>query len=149
MSLTHFYLCQEKKSSLYLQQAGNKLLSLFFHRCSYKISCFSELAYMQLQCPCANLLNCLRSVSTKVVTTEIGQNSLEVIFIKQFLTKPTIFCCFDVFFVRPPQICQVQVKISTIQTVFPDYFSVSYDYGAINVDEYFHFWWFCWPKVQN
>ena len=28
----------------YLQQAGNKLLNIFFHRCSHKISCFSELA---------------------------------------------------------------------------------------------------------
>ena len=34
-----------QKPCLYLQQAGNKLLNMFFHRCSYKISCFSELAY--------------------------------------------------------------------------------------------------------
>ena len=121
----------------------------FFIGVAVKLAVLVSWRILQLQCPCANLLNCLRSVGTKVVTTEIGQNSLKVIFIKQFLTKPTIFCCFDVFFVRPPQICQVQVKISTMQPLFPDYFSVSYDYGAINVDEYFHFWWFCWPKVQN
>ena len=26
------------------------------------------------------------------------------------------------------------------QPVFPDHFSVSYDYGARNLDEYFHFY---------
>ena len=36
----------------------------------------------------------------------------------QFLPKVTIFCCFDVFFVRPPLIFQVQTKISTIRPVF-------------------------------
>ena len=44
MLFTRFYLCQKKqKPGLYLQQAGNKLLNMFFHKCSYKISCFSEL----------------------------------------------------------------------------------------------------------
>ena len=33
------------KPGLYLQQAGNKLLNTFFHKCSYKISYFSELMY--------------------------------------------------------------------------------------------------------
>ena len=43
---THFYLCQEKKykPGFYLQQAGNRLLNMFFHRGSYKTFCFSELA---------------------------------------------------------------------------------------------------------
>ena len=43
--------------------------------------------------------------------------------------KSSFFCCFDVCSVRPPQIFQVQVKISTVRPVFPDYLSVSYDYG--------------------
>ena len=43
--------------------------------------------------------------------------------------KATIFRCFDLFSVRPPQIFQVQAKTSTIQPIFPDYLSVSYDYG--------------------
>ena len=34
-----------------------------------------------------------------------------------------------VFSVRPPKIFQVQVKMPTIRSVFPDYLSVSYDYG--------------------
>ena len=58
---------------------------------------------------------------------------------KHFLTKATIFCCFDVFFVRLPQIFQVHAKMSTIRPVFPDYFSVSYDCDARNLDKYFHF----------
>ena len=45
--------------------------------------------------------------------------------------KATIFCCFDVFSVRPPQIFHVQTKISTKRPVFPDYLSVSYDYIVI------------------
>ena len=69
---------------------------------------------------CSDLLNCLRSVGTIVITTESGLNSLKVIFTKQFLTKTTIFRCFDVFFVRPPQIFQVQAKISTIRPVCQD-----------------------------
>ena len=28
----------------------------------------------------------------------------------------------------------------TVRPVFPDHFSVSYDYGARNLDEYFHFY---------
>ena len=53
----------------------------------------------------------------------------------QFLAKATIFCRFDVFSVRPPQIFQVQAKIAIIRSVFSEYFSVSYDYGARNLDE--------------
>ena len=72
---------------------------------------------------CSDLLNCLRSVSTIIITTGSGWNRLKVIFTQQFLTKATIFCCFDVYAVRPFQIFQVQAKISTIrpcfQTIFP------------------------------
>ena len=42
--------------------------------------------------------------------------------------KAAIFCCFDVYPVRPPQKFQVQAKISTKWPVFPDYLSASYDY---------------------
>ena len=77
---------------------------------------------------CSDLLNCLRSVGTLVITTESDQNSLKVIFTERFLTKGSIFWCFDVFSVWPPQIFQVQAKISTIQPLFPDYLSISYDY---------------------
>ena len=66
---------------------------------------------------CSDLLNYVRSLGTTVIFTE------------QFLTKATIFCCFDVFCVQPPQVFQVQMKISTIRPVFPDYLSVFYDYG--------------------
>ena len=40
-----------------------------------------------------------------------------------------IFRCFDICSVRPSQIFKVQTKISTVRPVFPDYLSVSYDYG--------------------
>ena len=53
------------------------------------------------------------------------------IFIKQFLTKVIIFHCrFDVYSVHPPQIFEVQAKISIVRPVFPDYLSVSYEYGV-------------------
>ena len=52
---------------------------------------------------------------------------------EQFLRKATIFRCFDVSSVRPPQIFQVQAKISTVRPVFPNYLSVSYDYVSYDV----------------
>ena len=52
---------------------------------------------------------------------------------EQFLRKAIIFRCFDVSPVRPPQIFQVQPKISTVRPVFPDYLSVSYDYVSYDV----------------
>ena len=61
------------------------------------------------------------------ITTESEENSRKVIFTKQYLAKVTIFRCFDVCSVRPPEIFQVQGKISTVRPVFPDYLSVSYD----------------------
>ena len=78
---------------------------------------------------CTNLLNCLRSLGTMVIATESGQNSLKVILTKQYFTKVAIFCCFGVRSVRPPQIFQVQAKISTVRPIFPDYLSISYDFG--------------------
>ena len=72
---------------------------------------------------CSDLPNCLRSLGTIVRTTESGQNSLKVIFTKQFLTKVTIVRCFDVCSAQPPQIFQVKAKISVRSDL-----SVSYDY---------------------
>ena len=77
---------------------------------------------------CSDLLNCLRSVDTIVIKTKRGWNIFKDIFTKQFLTKATIFSWFDVFSLRPPHLLQVQAKISTIQPVFPDYHSGSYEY---------------------
>ena len=71
---------------------------------------------------CGDLLNCLRSPDTMVITTESGLNSLKIIFTMQFLPKITIFRCFDVSSVWPLQIFQVQAKISTARPVFPNYF---------------------------
>ena len=62
------------------------------------------------------------------MTAESGLSSLKVIFTEQFPAKVTIFRCFDVCSVLPPQIIQVQAKISTVRPMFPDYLSVSYDY---------------------
>ena len=39
-----------------------------------------------------------------------------------------VICYNNVYSVRPPQTFQVQAKISTVQSVFADYLSVSYDY---------------------
>ena len=78
---------------------------------------------------CRDIVNCFRSIDTIVITTENGYNNFKVIFTKQFFTKATIFRCLGVFSVRPPQIFQVQTEISTIRPVFPDFLSVSCDYG--------------------
>ena len=53
------------------------------------------------------------------------------------------FLLFNLFPVPPPQIFQVQ-----IQPVFPDHLSVSYDYGARNLDEYFHFYTIAGQKFK-
>ena len=82
-----------------------------------------------------------RNIPTIVITTEIDLKSLKVIFNKPFVTIATLFCCLYIFSVRLPQIFQVEGKISTNTTcVFPDHLSVFYDYGARNLDEYFHFY---------
>ena len=88
----------------------------------------------------SDLLNCIKSFGTMVITTECGSNSLKVIFTKQILTKVTIFCCFDVCCVRPSQLFQVQAikfKISTVRPLIPDYLSVSYDYSFSHFATYF------------
>ena len=97
----------------------------------YSASYNTRRAFVIIFFICSDLLNCLRSVGTIVITTESGFNSLKVIFTEQFLTKTTIFRCFDVLSARSPQIFQVQAKISTIPPVFPDYLSVCYDYGYL------------------
>ena len=50
----------------------------------------------------------------------------------------TIIGSFDVFSVPPPQIFQVQVKISAIQPVLPDQFSNSDDYDNIHMENAFN-----------
>ena len=52
---------------------------------------------------CSLLLNCLRSIVTIVVTTESGQNSLQVIFTVQFLTKLPFFAVFMYFLYNHPR----------------------------------------------
>ena len=81
-----FYLCQEKqKPGLYLKQADNELLNMFFHRCSYKISCSSELAYNISVL--ALIFWTASEALVQVIVTETDENSLKVIFTQQFLTK--------------------------------------------------------------
>ena len=55
-----------------------------------------------------------------------------VIFTEQFLEKVANFRCFDVCSVWPRQIFQFQAKLSIARPVFPDYLSVSHDYGLID-----------------
>ena len=56
--------------------------------------------------------------------------------IKQFLTKTIIFRC-----TVNPNVSRWSENINKYaRPVFPDHLSVSYDYGARNLDEYFHFY---------
>ena len=94
----------------------------------YSVNYNTRGAFMIIFLICSNLMNCLRSVGTRAITTESGWNSLKVVFTKQFITKATIFWCF----------------INRTRSVFPDYLSVSYDYGKITFREilklYGEFW---------
>ena len=62
----------------------------------------------------------------------------QIILTNHFLPKVTIFHCFDVCSVRPPQIFQVQAKISTVRPMLPDYLSVSYDYGCSKFQVFYY-----------
>ena len=44
------------------------------------------------------------------------------------------------FLYNHPRYFKFKQKYQQIRPVFPDYLSVSYDYGARNLDEYFHFY---------
>ena len=44
--------------------------------------------------------------------------------------QAAVFAGSDVYCVRPPTKCQVQLQIHTRRPVYPDYLSVSYDYGV-------------------
>ena len=90
---------------------------------------------------CREFLNCLRSVGTIVVTSKTS--------ISNSSQHPLFFAVLMYSFGGPPQIFQVQVKILTIQPEFPEYLSISYDYGASNLDKDFHFLYYCWPESLN
>ena len=63
-----------------------------------------------------------------VITTEVDKTTSKSFSIRNFSLKAAIFRFFDLFTVRPSQKFQVQAKISTIRSVFPDYLSVSFNY---------------------
>ena len=48
-----------------------------------------------------------------------------------------------------PRYFKFKRKYQQIRPVFPDYLSVSYDYGARNLDEYFYFYSIAGPEVWN
>ena len=79
---------------------------------------------MILSLICSNFRNFPRSLGTNM-------KWLKQALTEQFLTKVAVFRCFYVCYARPPQVFQVQAKISTLRPVFPDYLSISYDYGII------------------
>ena len=81
---------------------------------------------------CSDLLNCLIIVLHRSDKNEKWLKQHKVISTKKIFTPSSNFRCFNVFPVQPPQNFQVQAKISTILPVFPDYLSVSYDYGIFN-----------------
>ena len=136
-SYCSFFLCNV--CSFFSCVGGVLVTNLFFH-CpwllyfGYLANYNKRVAFVIIFLMCSDLLKCLKRVHTIFITTESGYNSLKVIFTKHFLTKATIFCCFDVFSVRPPQTFQVQAKISTIRPAFPDYLSVSDYYDIMYCD---------------
>ena len=69
----------------------------------------------------SDVLNYRRSVDTIVITTAPKSFSL-----RRSSLKAAVLYCFDVFPVRSLQKFQVQVKISTILSMFPD--NLSYDH---------------------
>ena len=90
---------------------------------------------------CSGSLNCLRSVCTIVITTKkrkakpVSKQSP----LRKFSLKAAIFCCFDVCHVKPPQKFQVQAKISTIRSVFPDIFP--FLMTMVSFTDVFFFWY--------
>ena len=132
------FLCNFCSSFSYVESVLVTNLFSLLLICGYSANYNTQGAFVIIFLICNDVLNCLRSVGTIVITTQIGKSSLKIIFTKQFLTKASIFCCFDVFMYdyRRYSVFQVQAKISAIRLLF-HYLSVSYDYGARNLDEYF------------
>ena len=75
---------------------------------------------------------CYPQITSQIHAYDATQRVAKTVSMSSSLRKPTlkavIFRCFDVFLVWSSQKFQVQAKISTTQTVFPDCFSISYDY---------------------
>ena len=119
MLFTHFYLCQKKKKQKpgCISNKQVKLLNMFFHRCRYKISCFSELAY---------------NSSVPVLIFWTASKSFPLSNSSQ---KLPFFAVLVYSLYGHPKYFKFKRKY-----VFPDHLSVSYDYGARNLDEYFHFY---------
>ena len=118
MLFTHFYLCQKKKQKPgCISNKQVKLLNMFFHRCRYKISCFSELAY---------------NYSVPVLIFWTASKSFPLSNSSQ---KLPFFAVLVYSLYGHPKYFKFKRKY-----VFPDHLSVSYDYGARNLDEYFHFY---------
>ena len=83
---------------------------------------------------CSDLLN--SSEKLEVITTEKAKAVLNSFSLWNFSLKAAIFCCFDVFSIWPLPKFQVQAKILATQPVFPDYRSVSYDYGFLEKHQF-------------
>ena len=81
-----------------------------------------------LRCPYWSVA--IFSIASEVFESWSSQKKVPKQSQSQFF-KVNIFQCFDVCSVQPPQLIQAQAKISTARPVFPDYISISYDYGAI------------------
>ena len=64
--------------------------------------------------------------------------------------KALIFQYFDVFSVWPSLIFPVQAKISTIQSKFPNYLSVSYHYREIKISLVIYLiYWLSWQQHKD
>ena len=123
MLFTHFYLCQKKKlKPSCISNKQIKLLNMFFHRYRYKISCFSELAY---------------NSSVPVLIFWTASKSFPLSNSSQ---KLPFFAVLVYSLYGHPKYFKFKRKYQQIRPVFPDHLSVSYDYGARNLDEYFHFY---------
>ena len=123
MLFTHFYLCQKKNQKpSCISNKQVKLLNMFFHRCRYKISCFSELAY---------------NSSVPVLIFWTASKSFPLSNPSQ---KLPFFAVLVYSLYGHPKYFKFKRKYQQIRPMFPDHLSVSYDYGARNLDEYFHFY---------
>ena len=112
---------------------------MFFHRCSFKISCFCEFAYN------SSVLPLIFWTASEVLAPYSKQQKLTKTASKSFSLRNSsqklqFFAVLMYSLYSPTKYLKFKRKYQQARPVFPDHPSISYDYNARDLDEYFHFY---------
>ena len=143
MLFTHFYLSEKKtkkKTETWTVSPISRYTAKYvFSQVQLQNQLFQSVG-IQLQCPCTNPLNCLRNIGTIVITQKLTKTASNSFSLSNSSQKLPFFCCFDVFTLWPAKCFKFKRKYQQIQPAVPNHHPVSYDYGARDLVDYFHFY---------